>query len=248
MERIARGLDFCVRSVPPTIPESGRDGWRRLGLFEVATRILARLECHISHLAAGAIPHPPHRHEDEELLIPLSGGIEVILEDASVGAGGTGPRVEPGRMVFLPSELGHTHRAFGPDGAVYLVFRWRGSAPGEGRPSNQPVILEAGTSPGLGETTAPGNVELSAFGDVACRGIGSLKAHHTRMADGAELPGHSDAHDLVLVLLRGSLETSLGTVSAPTLLFYRAGVEHWHRQSGRAFASYLALEFHGERP
>lgn len=47
-------------------------GWKPRGLFRGSTADLADLRCHVSVLEPGRSPHPPHRHEEEE--IPRSSG------------------------------------------------------------------------------------------------------------------------------------------------------------------------------
>src|SRR5215471_3701514 len=62
--------------------DSGRlrnaDGVIFRALVDTETVNLSRLEMHVTTLAPGHAPHPPHRHLHEELMIVRSGTLEVL--------------------------------------------------------------------------------------------------------------------------------------------------------------------------
>ena len=75
---------------------------------------------HYSRLAAGRIPHEIHEHDEEELLIPISGEVEIVKPEGATAIG-------PGWLVYHSSSSPHTIRATGAEDATYLVLRWSGT-------------------------------------------------------------------------------------------------------------------------
>ena len=73
------------------------------------------LDLHETELAAGAAPHPPHRHAHEEMLFVREGEVELIL------AGGT-TRLGSGSCAYLASNDLHGYRNPGNVPAKYFVF------------------------------------------------------------------------------------------------------------------------------
>ena len=72
------------------------------------------LEAHATTLAPGGSPHPPHRHEHEELLLMRSGTLAVTIE------GKTGV-IGPGGTAFFHSNELHGVRNPGSEIAQYFV-------------------------------------------------------------------------------------------------------------------------------
>jgi quercetin dioxygenase-like cupin family protein len=96
-------------------------------VFRAPTATLDELEMHVSTLAPGQMPHPPHKHPDEELLIVKEGTLEVMVN-------GDTRRVGPGSVVFQASNQMHSIRNVGTTPAVYHVIKW-----------NSPGMLRART-------------------------------------------------------------------------------------------------------
>jgi quercetin dioxygenase-like cupin family protein len=96
--------------------ESTKVGARRQ-VFDDATATLDELEMHITTLDAGASPHPPHTHPDEELLIVKEGTIESFI------AGKTTP-LGPGGIIFHAANEPHTVKNVGTTPATYFVIKW----------------------------------------------------------------------------------------------------------------------------
>jgi hypothetical protein len=101
------------------------EGWTSGRVFRRSTPVLRKLWSHVSILQEGAIPHDPHRHEDEELLIVLDGAVEILREDDG-GANRTCERLAPGQFAYHAAYQGHTLRGAGPGPARYLIFKWIG--------------------------------------------------------------------------------------------------------------------------
>jgi quercetin dioxygenase-like cupin family protein len=72
------------------------------------------LEVHETTLAPGGSPHPPHRHEHEELLLMMSGTLAVTIEGKTAVIG-------PGGAAFFHSNELHGARNPGTEKAQYFV-------------------------------------------------------------------------------------------------------------------------------
>lgn len=82
------------------------------------TATLDELEIHITTLAPGETPHPPHQHPAEELLVIKEGAVESLVN-------GQLQRVGPGSVVFQASNQMHTIRNVGDTPATYHVIQWK---------------------------------------------------------------------------------------------------------------------------
>lgn len=74
-----------------------------------------KLDLHESDLPPGAIPHPPHRHMHEELLLVRQGEMEVMLD-------GKWTRLGPGSCAYMASNDLHGYRNSSNAVAKYFVL------------------------------------------------------------------------------------------------------------------------------
>jgi len=72
------------------------------------------VEVHVTELAPGQSPHPPHRHVHEEMFMLQSG-----LLDATVN--GVTKRLSPGSVCYVNSNEEHGIHNPGPERAEYFV-------------------------------------------------------------------------------------------------------------------------------
>ncbi|MFM2295708.1 MAG: hypothetical protein RLZZ350_2121 [Verrucomicrobiota bacterium] len=89
----------------------------RRQVFDAATATLERFESHVTTLNPGEIPHAPHRHTEEELMLLKEGTLEAVLE-------GKTNRVDAGGMIFCASGELHGFRNVGTNRATYYVFKF----------------------------------------------------------------------------------------------------------------------------
>jgi quercetin dioxygenase-like cupin family protein len=73
------------------------------------------LELHMTELAAGEAPHPPHHHVHEELLLLQQGMLDATIN-------GQTTHVAAGSVLFLASNDEHGWRNPGPGAAQYFVI------------------------------------------------------------------------------------------------------------------------------
>ena len=85
------------------------------------TATLEELEIHATTLNPGQIPHPPHRHPNEELVVLEQGTLETLTN-------GQWRRVGPGSVIFNASNQLHGLRNVGAKPAIYHVINWKSAA------------------------------------------------------------------------------------------------------------------------
>jgi len=74
-----------------------------------------RIDLHETALAVGEMPHAPHKHVHEELLLIREGTVEVTM-------GGKTTRVGPGSAVYIASNEEHGWKNVGTTPAKYFVM------------------------------------------------------------------------------------------------------------------------------
>ena len=117
-----------------TDPGGSRTGWN---VFNGVTTRGMRIGMHISELAPGKSPHPPHRHPHEEIIMLSQGTVEVEF-NGRVGEVGTGEKstTGPGSVIYVSSNDVHGMRNVGTVPAKYFVVELEGCEPaGEARRS-----------------------------------------------------------------------------------------------------------------
>ena len=84
-------------------------------IFTGTTRTGFLLDLHESELAAGQVPHAPHRHAHEEMVLIREGTLEVTIA-------GQKTRLGPGSGVYVASNEDHGYRNSGTAPAKYFVL------------------------------------------------------------------------------------------------------------------------------
>jgi mannose-6-phosphate isomerase-like protein (cupin superfamily) len=230
-------LAVTIAPLPPLAEDPARR-WRRYPLFKGETAAVA-MGCHASVLSRGHVPHPPHAHAEEELLIALEGECELLLHDGADGQSRS-LRIKPGAFVYYPSGLRHTIRNPGEDPVAYLMFRWR-AWQGAASPEVAARLIDYGDAFAVSERPFATRRLL----DLPTRWLKRLEAHTSVVRPGGGYAAHVDRHDVAVLLLEGEIETAGRTVMSPAAIYYPAGTPHGLRAAGPAPARYLVFEFHG---
>ncbi|TDE14558.1 cupin domain-containing protein [Dyadobacter psychrotolerans] len=85
--------------------------------FRSQTATLDELECHVTTLNPGEASHPPHKHQEEEVIIIKEGTLEALVN-------GKMKTVGPGSVIFQASNQMHAIKNVGNIPASYHVFSW----------------------------------------------------------------------------------------------------------------------------
>ncbi|MBV9405991.1 MAG: cupin domain-containing protein [Acidobacteriaceae bacterium] len=107
-----------------TDPSGARKGW---AVFNGVTTRGMHMSVHISELAPGQSPHPPHQHANEEIIMLTQGTVEVEF-NGRVGELGYGEKstIGPGSVVYVGSNDVHGMRNIGTVPAKYFVVELEG--------------------------------------------------------------------------------------------------------------------------
>ena len=97
------------------LPVHGEGQNRGRPILEGDTHAGVRIELHETELAPGQMPHPPHHHVHEEMILVREGTMEVTIAGKSATLG-------PGSVGFVASGDQHGWRNVGKDRARYFVL------------------------------------------------------------------------------------------------------------------------------
>ncbi len=84
-------------------------------ILQGATHSGFPIEMHETDLPAGGAPHPPHRHEHEEMMMLREGTMEITIAGRKSTLG-------PGSVVYVASNEEHGWRNVGTTRAKYFVM------------------------------------------------------------------------------------------------------------------------------
>ncbi len=229
-----RHLDF------PTLIADGPK--KSYPIFNGQTPNLTGLDCHYSVLRGAAMPHPPHQHSDEEIIVPILGEVYIIRWASPESTKENIERIGPGRIVYFASGQTHAMRAVGPGSSTYLIFRWSGH-PVEADALGSGVFdFRGGLQAGLESREARNEAVLI---DSPTQILGRLHCELGIAKPGARAEIRRGTHDTAIILLSGSFEGDGQPVDAPAVAFYPAHQPYGFRATGSAPAQYLELEFDG---
>jgi quercetin dioxygenase-like cupin family protein len=194
---------------------------------------------HVSTLAKDHTPHPPHTHQEEEVLVVLSGSLAIQLVDEP-GAPARVEQLDAGGVLHYPLDQLHTITGRSDDPARYVILKWRSH-----RISRRSNVLGAHVV----ECVDPEPNGRQRAGRVLFEGstryLRQLHCHRSSVPPGAGYEPHADAYDVAIVTLDGTIET-LGTRVGPnSLIWYPMGSRHGLRNVGDDDAHYVVSEFHG---
>ena len=221
-------------------------GFKPYPLFRGSTSSAAKLSCHVSVLNPGVTPHEPHVHDDEELLIMLSGEAELIIVDDHPTPRQILHKVHHGSFAYYPAHQRHTIRAMGSEPATYLMFKWHSEiASNEHTPlqTRRLSIEDIISTPPTRSSDGWNRWRLFAGSTKYLR---KLTCHVSSLEPNAGYAPHIDAYDVAMLLLSGQVETLGKRIDPMGVIFYPAGEPHGIRNIGATRALYLVFEFHSD--
>ncbi len=136
---------FAVASQSPVMGSSVFD-WNSIAVkttpvgtvrsfFSTPTATLENLEVHVTTLNPGQMPHPPHRHPNEEMLIIDQGTVATL-------SAGVWKTVGPGSVIFNGSNQLHGLKNIGTTPAIYHVINFKTAATPAGE-----TVVESNVKP-----------------------------------------------------------------------------------------------------
>ena len=217
---------------------------RSFPFFDGPTKSLERVESHASVLAPGHVPHPPHVHDEEELLICLDGEAELVIADLHENQIPQLQHLKPGDFVYYPAYQRHTIRSGGSGPVSYLMFKWQSPPIVTAEPLATGIWRGAGNGGGA-EATTPFHARSLFERPTAY--LDKLRAHVSDLQPGGGYDPHVDDYNVAIVLLTGKVET-IGCIVEPFgVIYYAAGEPHGMRNVGDEPARYLVFEFHAPK-
>ena len=217
---------------------AGPAGFSPFHILRGATPNAPDMESHVSVLAPGHSPHPPHRHVEEELLVVLDGEAEIVIPQAADDAA---PRVETlraGGLAYYPAYQFHTIRNVSARPVTYVMLKWRG-APKETEKQLGTLVLDIG---GVAADDKP--ISMPRLFEGPTGFLTKLHAHVTTMGPGKGYPAHVDRHDVAIIVFSGEVETLGQRIGPGGTAFSAAGEAHGLSNPGTVPARYLVFEFH----
>ena len=148
-------------------------------------------------------------------------------------------KIRPGSFVYYPPYQYHTIRNPGTSPVTFLTFKWRADPSGTRRPLATSIFHYGDLAPIRQKPIWSGRI----FRDPTAY-LGTLSSHVTVLQPGTGYEPHVDPYDVAILLLSGTVETLKKTISAPTVIYYRAGELHGMRNVGREPSRDLVFEFH----
>jgi len=238
--------DFVIQSIPWNMEEDLNTGWRRQIFFFGPTSFLDELCIHAGVLSAHVAPHPPHCHEHEEVHISLSETLKFVVCEA--GSDIENARsIDNGSVFFTDSSIPHSFRNAASPPAAYLHFRWKNESKAS-RAGKEP--LQFYYSP-LDQNKMCGQSVHNGIGiDEIYSGpslyLSRLRTIFMRLQAGDVIPLHRHPHEVIFILVSGSIEILGWKLDAPGFAFLGTQVPHHIINRGPDSAHLYAFELHQE--
>jgi mannose-6-phosphate isomerase-like protein (cupin superfamily) len=231
---------ICPLQIP--LPFSDDEPWKPHFLFAGSTATIRRLTCHASVLAQHRSPHPPHAHDEEEVLLVLDGAVDVLLPNEQLAKAEQQQRLRPGHLVYYPAHFRHTLQTVSEHPANYLMFKWHTDRVRERSPLafDQFDLFDPGASAEI-----ENGFRASVLFEGATAYLEKLHCHVSTLTPGAGYDPHVDAHDVAIVVWEGEVETLGQRLRPHGVIFHPAGEPHGMRNPGTTTATYAVFEFHG---
>ncbi len=123
MDNDGKKIDFLIKQIDFDIAEGQAKDWKIFFLFNGMIGSFEYFSSHISILKPNILPHPINSHEEEELIIPIRGNLEIITSDFPTNQTHNSLILEPGSFVYHSPCHYHSLRCNGSNAAQYLVIK-----------------------------------------------------------------------------------------------------------------------------
>jgi len=235
-------LSTVLKHIEMPLQENSQTGWQPYPVDRGVTPSMEEMGFHLSVLSAGVIPHPPHSHPEEELLIMLSGEADLVMVPENITGEEHRHRLHAGSLVYYPAFYTHTIHNTGNDPITYLMFKWRAALPsGFESPA---AVFDYDLDELTVENTQQAPFLTRDIFSFPTRHLRDLRCHVSLLQPGASYQAHRDNYDVAILLLKGSVETLGKRIEQFGVIYYSAGELHGMENVGTTPAYYLVFEFH----
>lgn len=250
-EPVSPPLDEALPSVPALksriyplhvpLPADYQGGFKSYPIFDGITASRVSLASHVSVLLNGISPHPPHVHEEEEILFLLEGEVDLVFPDHTNPEGVKKIRLRRKQLVYYPAGFAHSLCTVGYEPANYVMFKWKSDHRQEGE--ELPFTEYDVRGPDEASPAHGGFLPKLAF-EGPTGYLSKLRCHVSTLTPGAGYEPHSDDYDVAIVVMKGEVETLGKSVSPHGVIYYASGEPHGMRNPGQSEAKYVVFEFH----
>jgi uncharacterized cupin superfamily protein len=234
------------RSYPLNIPLEPdiENKWKPYQIFLGPTDLVDSLSCHASTLVHGHSPHPPHKHREEEILLVLSGEVDIMIPENPSSEKDHKKRLRIHDLVYYPSCFAHTLQTVSREPANYLMLKWSGF------PYARRSMLAFGhynLSDFFRNLKIQDKLSLNVIFQGATEYLKKFQCHVSALKPKTGYRPHVDAYDVVIILLEGEVQTLNKILKPHSVIFYKAGEPHGMYNCGESVARYVVFEFHNRR-
>jgi len=240
------GLILSNRVYPLRIPLSlsKDETLKHYPLFDGITAGLSEISCHASALSFGFTPHAPHSHKGEELIILLSGNLNLLLANKFSPAKIKSIPIEKGQFVYYSSNFTHTHQATSEEHANYLTFYWYA---GLKNTASVPTFNYYNMFDNVGHSNAKNDFYSRLLFEGPTGYLKKFHCHISMLLPGVDYKPSSNTYDIIILVLEGEIET-IGQKAKPyDVIFYSAGQPYSINNPGTTPARYIVFEFHSNK-
>jgi mannose-6-phosphate isomerase-like protein (cupin superfamily) len=218
------------------------EGWKPYFLFRGFTSEMKSLACHAAVLIQGHMPHRPHLHKEEEILLLLDGEVEIIISDGLTPHETKRRRLKRGEFVYYPSNFAHTLQTMSEVPASYMMYKWYAHS------KENKAALKFGhynVFESLSKTEGKKGFCTRLLFEGPTVFLKKLHCHITSLSPQTGYEPHVDDYDVSIIVLEGEVETLGKRVGPHSVIYYAAGKPHGMYNPGEVTAKYIVFEFHG---
>ncbi|MEX2395388.1 MAG: cupin domain-containing protein, partial [Balneolales bacterium] len=187
-----------VHQLDLPLAENSETGWQTHRIHAGSFQCMDWMACHASVLSPGEIPHSPHSHKEEEILVVLDGEATLLVGQ---GEGQTVELLQRGAFTYYPAGHVHTIRNYSNSPITYLMFKWRSMVHNTEKTSlpqwihRKPVPVLNGT-----KESVP-NWVVNKLMEGPTKYLHEFRVHMSTLLPCGGYEPHSDSYDVALLVL-----------------------------------------------
>ncbi|MDS3861607.1 cupin domain-containing protein [Thermosynechococcaceae cyanobacterium BACA0444] len=198
---------------------------------------MGKISAYYSALWPGHRPHGIHQHPEEEMIVLLKGELEIISPDHRI-------RIGPGSCFFHPPGDLHTIESVGNEPASFLIFKWTKELKSRLQKDFtaqfrlfDPIELPAWDS-------QKPHQQKQIWKNQPLANGGSLTLYQAYHHPYTGFPIHFHDYDVMAILLTGQMDILGFVATAPSIIYYSAGILHGLAPTSSEAINYLEFQFH----